>query len=58
MSLQQLKQYLVDGYDPDTLVDILEIESWEIVERFSDKVEEYREREGDVVNENAFWNEG
>lgn len=45
MNIDQVRQLLLDSYDPDDLVDILNISSEEILDRFHDKLEEYTERE-------------
>lgn len=38
ISLQQLKERVADRYDPDYIVDVLGITSWELVEAFEDKL--------------------
>ena len=40
MTLEEIKQRIVENYDPDLLVEILEITSEEILEAFDDKLEE------------------
>lgn len=47
MNLAEVRQRLLDAYDPDDLVDILDISSEDILDRFQDKLEEYAEREYD-----------
>lgn len=41
MTLEDTKQELLDKYDVDVLVDILNISAEELLDRFEDKVEEY-----------------
>lgn len=46
-TVEQTRQELLDSYDADDLVDVLNIESEEILDRFEDKVIEYIEQEVD-----------
>ena len=38
VELQELKQRLADAYDPDELVDLLDLSSEDIIEKFEDRV--------------------
>lgn len=42
LTLEELKWVVKEHYDPDLLVELLDISSEEIVERFADKIEEFR----------------
>jgi len=44
MNRELLRQRLIDGYDPDGIVDILDISSEELLDRFEDKLDEYIEK--------------
>lgn len=37
-TIEEIKEYLLAKYDPDDLVEILDLNSEEIVDRFEDKV--------------------
>lgn len=43
-TLEEIKEYLIDNYDPDYLIELLDISSKEIVENFVDKIEENYEQ--------------
>ncbi len=38
LTLEELKEKLMDNYDPDDLLEFLELSSEEILDRFEDKV--------------------
>ena len=40
VTFQELKQRLIEQVDPDLLVELLEISSEELIETFSDKIED------------------
>lgn len=42
LTLKQLKEHIANHYDPDDLVDLLEIDTQELLDRFDDKVIEHR----------------
>lgn len=44
ITLEELKQLLIERVDPDLLVDELEISAEEIVERFEDRIQEKAQR--------------
>lgn len=53
VSLEDVRQQLLDAYDPDEIVDVLNISTEEILDRFEDKVVEYMEanEKGEDVEE-------
>lgn len=40
----ELKEWLIHTFDPDELVELLDISSEQLLDRFEDKVEEHFER--------------
>lgn len=44
LTLEELKQLLIERVDPDLLLDELEISTEEMVERFEDKIQEKAQR--------------
>ena len=53
MTTEELKEKMVAEYDPDDLVDMLEVSSQELLDAFEDRLEEkaYRFREFDDATE-------
>lgn len=53
--MSTFQKYLVDlvNSDPDYVVDVLGISSWELVHKFGDKVEQFIEEEYGVGPEDA-----
>ena len=45
MDISQARNFLLNAYDPDELVDVLKITSEEILDRFEDKIEEYIDKD-------------
>lgn len=41
-TLQELKEFIIDNYDPDLIVEILEISTEELLNNFEDKLWERR----------------
>lgn len=41
MNLELLKDYVIDNFDPDDVVDALQISTEELVEAFPDKLEKF-----------------
>ena len=44
MTIAELQEYLVDHYDPDDLLEMLQINSEQLVEAFDHKIEERYEQ--------------
>ena len=51
ISLSVLKERIAERYDPDYLVDILDISSEEILEAFEDKLREKRDEFSEVEDD-------
>lgn len=43
-TLQELKEFIIDNYDPDLVVEILEISTEELLENFEDKLWDKRNK--------------
>ena len=62
MSRPTLHEWLIDGFDPDQLVDLLGISSADIIDAFPDKVDEYLTCDGppqfeEERDDNGKWTE-
>lgn len=54
MTLEELKEWLAVTFSECELVDMLEVTTWEIVEAFTDKIEDKME---DLEREMEFFND-
>ena len=52
LTLEELKEKLMENYDPDDLLEFLELSSEEILDRFEDKViERFEQLEQEFIEE-------
>lgn len=51
LTLEELKEKIVDNIDPDLLVEILNVPTSTLVERLEDLIEEKREQFADLEDE-------